>query len=194
MENEDNFHFSVLMLQSEQCLWVKVPEAAQDLLTLAWDGRTVVADLEDAQAEAGLMTLEQALGPRLLVPEFWQQVLTQAGLLIPAALSGGTLAQRLEEAAMAAPGRCWLRLEPMRMVFSLPCPTGCGQGLSQAELRAKLAGKHSFYSEALCCRYAYDLDGQASMILYDTEETLEQKLHMARAAGFAGAVIWPHSV
>lgn len=194
MENAKNFIFSVLNLQSDQCLFVQAPEAVRDLLTLAWDGRTVIADLEDLQAEAGLAALEQALGPRLLVPEVWRRALPQAGLLIPAALSGGTLEQRLEEAALEAPGRCWLRLEPVRMRFPLPCPTGCGQTLPQQALNARLAGKHSFFSGDLCCWYAYDLEGGASMLLYDTEETLNRKLDMARAAGFAGAVLWPLSV
>lgn len=185
-----NSAFSVRKLQSDQCLWLKTPEESRDPLALAWDGRTVVADWTDIQAEDALIELEQALGPRLLVPDLWQQVLSQAGLLISAAISGGTLTQRLEEAANAAPGRCWLRLEPLRMVFPLPCPTGCGLSLSQPELEAKLMGKQTFFSEDLCCRYTYDLDGKAAMILYDTEETLDQKLSMAQEFGFLGAILF----
>lgn len=186
----ENSKFLMIPLASDQCLWIKGPEEVQDLLALAWKGRRAVADWEDARLEPELTALEKALGPQLLVSERWQQALPQAGVLIPAALSGGVLAQRLREAAEAAPGRCWLRLEPVRMRFPLPCPTGCGQALSQPALEAKLKGKRTFFSEALCCRYAYDLDSGTAMLLYDTDETLEQKLRLARDSGFTGAVLW----
>ena len=190
MENAAHSDFSVLRPGTDRCVPAGRPEDLRDPLALAWEGQTVVADWEDRQAEPRLLELEAALGPRLLVPEVWRQVLPQAGILIPAALSGGTLRQRLREAAEESPGRCWLRLEPVRQRFSLPCPTGCGEALTREALEAKLAGVRTFFSEALCCRYAYDLSQGAAMILYDTPETLSKKEALAREAGFRGAVMF----
>lgn len=185
-----NSDFSVLEAHSGQCFLAGTQETDRDLLALAWEGRTVIADWEDRRAESRLTELAQALGPKLLVPEIWRDVLPQAGILISAALSGGTLQERLQEAGQEAPGRCWLRLEPVRMRFPLPCPTGCGEALTQGTLDAKLSGKRTFFSGALCCRYAYDLSDGAAMLLYDTQETLAQKTELAKEAGFLGAVMF----
>lgn len=182
--------FSVLEAYSEPCVLASPQEPVQDLLALAWEGRTVIADWEDQQAEPQLTELAQALGPKLLVPEIWQQVLPQAGILISSALSGGTLRERFKEAALEMPGRCWLKLEPVRMRFSLPCPTGCGTVLSQEALDEKLAGKRTFFSDELCCRYAYDLENGTAMILYDTRTTLAEKANMAEEQGFCGAIVF----
>lgn len=189
MEFTQNDAFPVVKLPSEACLQLPEGEETQDLLTLAWEGRLAAALWEDPAQAGRLEALEAALGPRLLVSEVWRDLLPRAGILIPAALSGGTLAQRLEEAVQAAPGRCWLHLRPMAMRFPLPCPTGCGAPLPEAALAAQLGDKTTFFSPELCCRYAYDLKNGPGIILYDTEETLAQKLEMARDAGFMGAVV-----
>lgn len=182
--------FSVPETCAEPCVLASRQAPVQDLLALAWEGRTVIADWEDQQAEPKLTELAQTLGPKLLVPEIWKQVLPQAGILISSALSGGTLRERFKEAALEMPGRCWLKLEPVRMRFSLPCPTGCGTALSQEVLDKKLAGKRTFFSEDLCCRYAYDLEHGAAMILYDTRTTLAEKAGMAKETGFCGTIVF----
>lgn len=190
MEIAVNSDFSILDVNRAPCFLAGTRETVRDLLTLAWEGRVVVADWEERCMEAQLTELARALGPKLLVPEVWRQVLPQAGLLISAALSGGTLRERLREAAAEAPGRCWLRLEPVRMRFPLPCPTGCGEALTENELEARLSRGQTFFTEPLCCRYAYDLSDGTAMILYDTQETLRRKAAMAKEAGFVGAVMF----
>lgn len=182
--------FSVLEVHSNQCVLARPQEPVQDLLSLAWEGRVVIADWEDRQAETQLNELALVLGPKLLVPEVWRQVLPQAGILVSSALSGGTLKERFKEASLETPGRCWLKLEPVRMRFSLPCPTGCGTALTQESLDKKLEGKRTFFSEELCCRYAYDLENGAAMILYDTRTTLAEKTKMAKELGFCGAILF----
>ena len=75
-----------------------------------------VAVLETGrEKEAELRLLAERLGPRLVVPEVWRELLPHAGLLISSAISGGTMKQRFEEAVRAAPRRCWLLIEPLRM-------------------------------------------------------------------------------
>ncbi len=189
MEIKQNSAFPVVALPSETCLLLPEEEDTQDLLTLAWEGHLAAALWEAPAQSARLEALEAALGPRLLVSEVWQAILPRAGILISAALSGGTLAQRLEEAVRAAPGRCWLHVRPLAMVFPLPCPTGCGRPLTAPELASVLRDKSSFFSPELCCRYAYDPADGTGIILYDTEETIAQKLEMAQDVGFAGAVL-----
>jgi len=146
------------------------------------DFKTPIAVLtQDRQDEAELRLLARKLGPRLVVPEVWRDVLPQAGLLISSAISGGTLRERFLEAAAAAPRRCWLLLEPMRMEFPLPCPTGTGQSISAIDCR------NVFYSEALCCQYTHFIrSGTGFMLLWDTDETLQRKLALAKSCGFLG--------
>lgn len=131
------------------------------------------------------LLLETALlsGPQLLVPECWRDLLPQAGVLISSAISGGSFRRRLEDALLAAPKRCWLLVEPVSMVFPLPCPTGCGQPVSQPLTH------NGFYSDALCCYYTHSAEAETgSFTLFDTEDTLRRKLELARDLGFCGWV------
>ena len=109
------------------------------------------------------------------VQEVWKELLPDAPLLISSAICGGDIRARFEEAASTR--RCCLLLEPIRMRFPLPCPDGCGEAISE------LPGGPHFYSDALCCYYAHTED---AMTLWDTEETLERKIQLAKDAGFFG--------
>lgn len=141
---------------------------------------------EDRQDENRLLALAEQFGPRLLIPEVWSQVLPQTGVLVSSALSGGTMAQRLAEAAESYPHRCWLLLEPMAMEFPLPCPTGNGVQMTTIDCDKQ------FYSEALCCQYAHFVRNQQGfVVLWDTEKTLQQKKELAKEAGFLGYVCSP---
>ena len=112
---------------------------------------------------------------RFAVQEIWKELLPDAPLLISSAICGGNLRTRFEEAASKR--RCCLLLEPIRMQFPLPCFDGCGE-----PVRDIPNGKH-FYSDALCCYYAHT---PTSVILWDTEETLNRKIQLAKDAGFFG--------
>ena len=96
-------------------------------------------------------------------------------------VSGGDLRQRFREAAEH--WQCWLQLQPMAVVFPLPCPDGQGSPVSELP---KSAG---FYSEALGCRYVHT---PQQVILFDTEETLEQKIRLAQEFGFTGIISQAH--
>lgn len=184
MGNEEKRSFTRLSMPSAACLWTNTVEALPKSIP---DGAYLAAEILPRDAESILLALEADLGPRLLVPEVWRKILTDAGILISSSLSGGTLQQRLEDAERASPGRCWLRLERLRMRFPLPCPSGVGTELTQEALDRLLAVDAGFYSPEFCCRYRYDLpDG---IVLYDTEETWASKIDMAQSAGFFGAVV-----
>lgn len=182
--------FQVLRCPSGRCLQVKAAASLPDDIP---EDTYLVAEIMEQTAQRQLLALEEKLGGRLLVPEVWQNVLQKAGILIPSSLSGGTLTDRLTEAYRAVPGRCWLYLEPLRMRFPLPCPSGAGTTLPRDTLDRLTADKPSFYTPELCCRYCYDLpDG---IVLYDTEDTWQDKLHLAQSIGLSGAVMptWDES-
>lgn len=126
-----------------------------------------------------LRWLEEALGPALLVRECWQKLLPCAGVMISSSLSGGCIAQRFEDAVRQTAGRCWLLTEPMQALFSLPSPHG---EYTPAET---VPSGISFYSRTLGCRYIHQ-PGQ--IILYDTAQTINEKVRQARIHGFLGTV------
>lgn len=157
-------------------IWSPRPEAIEPLLDAEAD--CIAVGWEDPTALPLLLQLAET-GRRLLVPEIWQAALPQSELLVSSAMSGGDMKQRFRQLAHR---RCWLRLEPMCMAFPLPCPDGQGTAM------VGLPESSGFYSEALGCRYIHS-PGQ--VILFDTEETLEQKILLANDCGFLGFVQIP---
>lgn len=178
--------FSRLLLPSEDCLWFHDLHAIPTELP---SHGTVIAEISDQQAEEPLYRLSQQLGPRLLVPEVWQQLLPDAGILISSQLSGGTLAHRLGEAQSKLPGRCWLRLDPFAQCLALPCPTGCGTDVPREKLLGLLREKTIFYSSELGCSYLYDFPN--GIILFRKENETEELSAIACQAGFCGTVEGP---
>ena len=85
-----------------------------------------------------------------------------------------------------------LDVELLRMDFPLPCPSGMGTPLSREELRRRMPSA-TFFSRELCTRYfTYQENGQHYFVLFDDAETLNQKVRIARDAGFAAAFFtWP---
>ena len=112
---------------------------------------------------------------RFAVQEVWKELLPHAPLLISSAICGGDIRTRFEEAASKR--RCCLLPEPIRMRFPLPCLDGCGEAVTELP-----DGPH-FYSDVLCCYYAHT---PSSMTLWDTEETMQKKIQLAKDAGFYG--------
>lgn len=131
----------------------------------------------DRNDEDALIEHSRIMRERLIVPEVWKELLPEASLLISSAICGGDITERFREAAMER--LCWLLVEPIRMRFPLPCLDGCGEPVP------RIPEGHHFYSEALCCYYAHFPD---SVVLWDTESTLQTKLQLAKAAGFLGFV------
>ena len=182
--------FSVLTPQSPLLTVSRQAEDPEEVLRRAGAAAYAAVFWDGAEDLPALTVLAEQLGPRLLLPECWQRDLPQCGVLISSSLSGGTAMQRFSEAAEAAPGRCWLLLEWLSMEFPLPCPSGDGQALGKEALHARLQDRQNFFDSGLCCAYTHWLeDGRGRMVLYDTADTLTQKAHLARQAGFQGVVL-----
>ena len=99
--------------------------------------------------------------------------------LVNTAVSGGSFAQYLREAARGGGGRLALDVERLRMDFSLPARNGRGRPLTAGELRELLDRESPavFFSQDLCARYfTYTRDGETHFVLFDDADTLRQKL------------------
>ena len=113
-------------------------------------------------------------------------------VLVSSAVSGGTLAWRLERAIERyGRDRVLPALERTAMDFPLPAPGGCGTPLSQLQLQQKIR-EHSptvHFSSALCARYFLYRDTHAlpHFVLFDDIFSFRQKLHLLRSLGLT---IW----
>jgi urease gamma subunit len=82
-------------------------------------------------------------GLKLYVPEALSEISAQTVVLLPTALSGGTLADHIGDALQKyGTGRVALEIERVRMDFSLPAVTGTGKELSAEELQALVEQHH----------------------------------------------------
>lgn len=127
-------------------------------------------------------------GWALYVTERYGPHAPHARVMIPSALSGGSLRRRLEEALERfGESRTVLALEKRREDFFLPSPTGSGQPLTEEELeqlKQRLAPS-IFFSGDLCARYFTYMsrDNGAHFVLFDDGDTLRHKVEVARELG-----------
>lgn len=118
-------------------------------------------------------------------------------VLIPTALSGGSLRQRLSEAAERyGAGRVALAVERTAADFFLPSPDGQGRPLTREELAAKRRelSPSVFFSDELCARYFTYMNRQsgAHFVLFDDAGSIRKKLRLAEALGIDRALLcWP---
>lgn len=106
------------------------------------------------------------------------------GVWLSSRLSGGTLRERLTQALAQYGERLWLRVEPLRMRFPMPCPTADGEPLTQSESLTIQDACPAFYCPEFCCMYCVQFDGaQAFMHLFDTTQTISKKLALANDLG-----------
>ena len=127
-------------------------------------------------------------GWTLYVTERYGPHAPQGRVMIPSALSGGSLQRRLEEALERfGESRVTLALEKRRMDFFLPSPTGSGQPLTQQELEElkERLSPSVFFSGDLCARYFTYMsrDSGAHFVLFDDGDTLRRKIEVARRLG-----------
>jgi len=124
-------------------------------------------------------------GWSLYVPEAYGPRIPHARVMIPSALSGGSLQRRLEEALERfGESRVVLALEKRAEDFSLPSPTGSGKPLSEQELeelRQRLSPS-VFFSGELCARYFTYMSRESGghFVLFDDGDTLRRKVEVAR--------------
>ena len=135
--------------------------------------------------------LDEAFARRswvLYVTERYAPHAPHARVMIPSALSGGSLQRRLEEALERyGESRTVLALEKRREDFFLPSPTGSGQPLTEEELEQlkKRLSPSVFFSGELCARYFTYMSREngAHFVLFDDGDTLRRKVEVARRLG-----------
>ena len=126
---------------------------------------------------------------RLFVPEDWGAYVRQAAVLICTAISGGTLRQRLEQAARQfSPRPIALDCQRLAMDFLLPSPNGEGAPLTAAQLNRLQQGRNAYFSIDLCARYfTYRTSAHTHFVLFDDADTLHRKLALAEELGIGTA-------
>jgi len=130
----------------------------------------------------------------LYVPAAFRPYAPGAVILIPTALSAGSLEVQLAEAVRAfGPEHVALEIERVRADFLLPDRSGTGRELSAARLRALLsrARGRAFFSRELCTYYFTYKDGaETHLVLYDTPSSIREKLRTAERLGVERAFLY----
>lgn len=160
----------------------------------------VVADFELPPSRDRVAFLEMLSailsrnGRQLFVPEVYGQRIPRATVLLCTAISGGTLRQRLEDAAEKfGAERLALDLQRLRMDFSVPCPSGEGTALTGEKLGQLLRQRQPsvFFSTDLCAKY-FTLPRENRFILFDDADTLLRKIQLGRSMGIQnGFLMYP---
>lgn len=124
----------------------------------------------------------------LYVPEGYALPSPSVKVVVSTALSGGSLRQRLSEAAAAyGPERVALGLEWVAEDFALPALNGAGTRLERSELDRLLSERSPavYFNHDLCAHYfTYMNTGQsAHFVLYDDASSMAKKLHIAAELG-----------
>ena len=143
---------------------------------------------------AELSPLLERQGWPFYISELYARYSDTAKILIPTALSGGSLHQRLEEAAAQyGASRIALAVERAAEDFFLPSPTGQGIPLSQEALQARIEERSPtiFFSGELCAHYFTYMNKQngAHFILFDDASSIRKKLHVARTLDISDALL-----
>ena len=143
---------------------------------------------------AELSPLLERQGWPFYISEVYARYSDTAKILIPTALSGGSLHQRLEEAAAQyGASRIALAVERAAEDFFLPSPTGQGIPLSQEALQARIEERSPtiFFSGELCAHYFTYMNKQngAHFILFDDASSIRKKLHVARTLDISDALL-----
>lgn len=130
----------------------------------------------------------------LYVTEFYGKESDKARVLIPTAISGGSLTQRLRDAIdRFGAERVALEVERVATDFFLPSPSGQGKSLTREELAAlrKERNPSIFFSNELCAHYftyMNKLNG-AHFILFDDGNSIRKKLAVAQNLGIHEAFL-----
>lgn len=125
----------------------------------------------------------------LWVPEAYAGAAPNAWVTVGSDVSEGAFAQRLAEAEARFPGRCVLELRPLCAKYTLP-GAETGEALTPDALSELQAAWNTpiFHAPDLLCQYCSSAGDSVQFALFDTRETLREKLEAAEAAGFQAAV------
>lgn len=143
---------------------------------------------------AGLASEADARGLKVYVPESLADTSAQAVVLLPTALSGGTLTEHIVDAQKKyGADRVALEIERVRMDFSLPAANGTGKELTEEEFQ-ELLQKHraqSFFSKDLCAYYFIYQDKKSMrVVLFDNAASIRRKLSVGLKLGVREAFVF----
>lgn len=140
-----------------------------------------------------LQSLLQKNKRMLYLPENIACRVSGSTAVICTALSGGTLKERLEEAAERfGAEHLALDIQRLSMDFPLPCPSGEGTPLSREQLRRQMEQCRplSFYSTELAARYfTYREKDAHHFVLYDDAHTIREKIRLGSGMGIPTAFL-----
>lgn len=133
-------------------------------------------------------------GIRLYVHDVLAYASDKTVVLVPTALSGGTLSGYLDDAVNRfGKERVALEIDRVRMDFTLPASSGTGKELRAGELQALMDTYHpqSFLSRDLCAYYfTYHDKNGTHFVLYDNAASIRRKLSVAAKMGIDSAFIY----
>ncbi len=133
----------------------------------------------------------------LYVTENYADISSLTRVIIPSALSGGSLRKRLSEAIeQYGTDRVALGVQRTAEDFTLPSPSGCGTPLSREELNHMIRqrGASIFFSDELCAHYFTYMsrDSGAHFVLFDNAASIRKKIQIARAMELCACILaWP---
>lgn len=165
-----------------------------DGVILDFEGRPCPV-LEQVVSRLGSLLFKR--GWPLYVPESYGFCSDRARVIIPSALSGGSLEQRLREATERfGTHRVALGVQRVAEDFSLPAPSGSGTPLTRQELARRIAnrGANIFFSDELCAHYFTYMvrPSTAHFVLFDNAGSIRKKLQVARRLGLCACILaWP---
>lgn len=145
-----------------------------------------------AEAVGKLAGLCKGRGLEFYVTEPYGLAAADARVIIPTAVSGGSLRGRLEEALGRFGPRIAVWVDRAAEDFLLPSPSGAGAPLTAEELRRRREerGANIFFSPELCAHYFTYMAGEKGhFVLFDDVGSIRKKLRLAKSLGVTTAFL-----
>jgi len=172
-------------------------EVIRECIHRGFDGVVLAFQRTSPQLHAAAAVLAGRLGRQggeLYLPEAYADDSDWARVLIPTAISGGSLAARLGEVVgYYGPERICLDIERLRVDFCLPAEGEGGRKLSAKEFYTltRAQSPESYFSQDLSAHYfTYQDESGAHFVLYDDAGSIRKKLFLAQKLGIDRAMLF----
>lgn len=141
------------------------------------------------------VTRSQATSGLFLLNTACAEEFPRSQVYITSQISGGTLTEYWQSSLSKWGSRLWLLLFPMCHRFPIPCPDGQCEEISPDDSRQLQNSSHVHFCEEFLCHYCYGADdGGAWMHLFDTSETMQQKLDLAESIDIPHVVCFMQTI
>jgi len=172
-------------------------EVIRECIHRGFDGVVLAFQRKTPQLHAAAAVLAGRLrrqGGEFYLPEPYADDSDWARILIPTAISGGSLTARLEEVVgYYGAERICLDIERLRMDFCLPVEGGGGQKLSAKEFYTltRAQNPESYFSQDLSAYYfTYQDESGSHFVLYDDAGSIRKKIFLAQKLGISHAMLF----